>query len=93
MSQERLCAEGHVVEDNKEFCSRCNGPVVNQDAPAEVEAVAPVEAELPLEAPAEQAPEASVETPATEQAPAEENVPAEEEKTEDAPVAPAEDAQ
>ena len=33
---DRLCGDGHVVEEGREKCSRCNGPVVepsNEDKP------------------------------------------------------------
>lgn len=40
MSDERLCQEGHVVDADKELCSRCNGPVINKEVPADEEILA-----------------------------------------------------
>ena len=77
MTDERLCASGHVIDAGRETCSRCNGHAVNQAAP-EAPAEAPVEATE--EAPAEATPETVAEAPAEEVAPetTEEEAPADE---------------
>ena len=56
MSDELLCAEGHVIDGGKELCSRCNGAAVNKPAPeveAEPEAEAKVEEKAAEEVAAE----------------------------------------
>ena len=42
----RICAHGHVLDEGRELCSRCNGPAVSQD----VDALVPEASEEEVEA-------------------------------------------
>lgn len=69
---EKICSQGHVIDDGKEICSRCGGsePVVATDAPVEETVAEEVESSteeaIEVEVPAEESEESVEETPAEE---------------------------